>query len=45
MSNIHDIEDECTLLSIKDESDSRMARIKAREEAVIACADSSPEEV
>ena len=44
MSNIHDIEDECTLLSIKDESDSRMARIKAREEAVIAL-DESREEV
>ena len=45
MSNIHDIEDECTLLSVKDESESRMARNKAREEAVIACADSSREEV
>ena len=44
-TDLQQVEDECTLLSIKDESDSRMARIKAREEAVIACADSSREEV
>ena len=33
------------MLSIKDESESKMARFKAREEAVVACADSSREQV
>ena len=37
--------DTVQMLSVKDESDSRMAKIKACEEAVLACADSSPEEV
>jgi hypothetical protein len=33
------------MLSIKDETESRMARIKARAEAILECADSSREEV
>ena len=37
--------DTVPMLSIKDESESRKARIKALAEAVIACADSSREEV
>jgi hypothetical protein len=40
MSNIHDIEKR-----MADLADSRIARIKARNEAVVACADSSREEV
>ena len=37
--------DTMPMTSVMDESDSRMARIKARNEAVVACADSSREEV
>ena len=44
-TDLEQVEGECTLLSVKDESESRIARNKAREEAVIACADSSREEV
>ena len=44
-TDLQQVEDEWQLLSIKDESDSRIARIKARNEAVVACVDSSPEEV